>query len=147
MRSSVALAARGRFIRASGLTHVVSRGLAGHVAEPRGNKFLVGNRLVFGRTLRTTTRPRKVLMCSTLPALETACHMRIRRQQPAGGDVSISLPLRSSVFVFDCSVQPRMGQERRHPGVRCAASREQRARSPGARPWPRTAGSSHRREP
>ena len=48
---------------------------------------------------------RKVLMRSLLPALASACHMRLPRQ-PAGGDVSISLPLRSSVFVFEGPGRP-----------------------------------------
>lgn len=104
------LLSRVRFIRASQLTHVVSRGLAGFVEAPRGHEFLIGNRIAFGGSSRTTTRPGKVLMCGTLPASESACHTRVPRQRPAGGDVSISMPLRSSVLVFEGSGQPRMTQ-------------------------------------
>ncbi len=86
---------------------LVSRGF-GRSAECRGEEFPARNRIAFGSAPRPTTRPRKVLIYIALPALESACHMRVTKQQPAGGDVSISLPLRSSVFVSEGSEPPRM---------------------------------------
>lgn len=95
--SSVPPSSRVRFIRAS-LHAFWCRGGGG---ECRGALGRVPRRELH-RIWKGITNERKVLIYITLAALESARHVTVSRQQPAGGDVSISLPVRSTVLVFEC---------------------------------------------